>query len=150
MRTALAAAVLVATLAACGSSSSTAGSGATTTSAPVVSSPPSSGSVGLSPAHPRQLVPTHNAVDPKPLPFDPTKAVATDDAVLVRFEAGVAPCFVLDHYTVNETPTVVTITLYGGSQQGQEGAVCAMIALAYEVRVPLAAPLGTRELRSGA
>jgi hypothetical protein len=95
-------------------------------------------------------VPTHNAADVHPLQFDPTKAVASANGVLVRFYAGIAPCFVLDHYTVAETSATVTITLYAGSDQSKPNMVCAQIAVQYEVDVPLKAPLGTRRVIDGA
>jgi hypothetical protein len=86
----------------------------------------------------------------RPLHFDPTKAVASSTGVLIRFQAGIAPCFVLDHYTVAETTSTATVTLYAGSDKTKPGVVCAAIALEYQVDVPLQAPLGSRKVVDGA
>jgi len=103
-----------------------------------------------SPSGPKRIEPTHNGADVHPLRFDPTQATTSNDGVLIRFEAGIAPCFVLDHYTVAETPSTVTVTLFAGSDKAKPTTVCAAIALQYEVDVPLQAPLGTRKLVDGA
>jgi hypothetical protein len=102
------------------------------------------------PSGAQRIEPTHNGADVHPLHFDPTKATASGNGVLIRFAAGIAPCFVLDHYTVAETATTVTVTLYAGSDKANPQTVCAAIAVQYEVDVPLQAPLGTRKLIDGA
>jgi hypothetical protein len=76
-------------------------------------------------------------------------AVPSAKGVLVRFSGGIAPCFVLDRYTVAETASTVTVTLYAGSDKTKPGTVCAAIAVEYEVDVPLGAPLGGRNLIDG-
>ncbi|MGQ0826498.1 MAG: hypothetical protein ACT4OX_15955 [Actinomycetota bacterium] len=85
-----------------------------------------------------------------PVSFDPAAAEARDGSVVVRFYGGVDPCFVLDRYEVTETDESVTIALHAGSDPAQPDSVCIELAQLYEVEVPLAAPLGTRELRSAA
>jgi hypothetical protein len=120
----------------------------TTTSTPVVTS--SGPMVPGSPSGPKQIEPTHNGADVHPVRFDPTMAVPSAKGVLVRFYGGIAPCFVLDHYTVAETASTVTVTLYAGSDKTKPGTVCSALALEYEVDVSLQAPLGGRKLADGA
>jgi hypothetical protein len=88
--------------------------------------------------------PTRDAADVRPMTFDVSDVEAVDGGVLVRFWGGIAPCFVLDHYTVDETPQQVTVALFAGHERGSEDVACAEIARRYEVKVPLDAPLGTR------
>ena len=99
---------------------------------------------------PKPIEPTHNGADVHPLRFDPAQAVASENGVLVSFYGGIAPCFVLDHYTVAETASTVTITLYAGSDKTKPGVVCAAIAVEYHLDIPLQSPLGTRKVIDGA
>jgi hypothetical protein len=111
-----------------------------------VSSPPLDPGASVPPSHPQLVVPTNDAVDVQPLSFD-TKAVkAVTGGVLVRFWGGVAPCFVLDRFTVSETPETVTIGLFAGHAQRNDNVACIELALRYEVKVPLDAPLGNRRV----
>lgn len=91
-----------------------------------------------------RVEPDPSAVDARPVPFDPATAVASDVGVVVQFESGVAPCYVLQRVEVTETPDTVEIGLFVGTQAGAEDAVCIEIAQLYEVEVPLDAPLGDR------
>ena len=140
-------------LAACGGSDHDVRAGApsppttTATTSPVVSSPPLTRRQPGTPGDRAQrVVPTNDAVDVHPLTFDVRDVRATTGGALVRFWGGVAPCFVLDHYTVGETPARVTIGLFAGRARRNEQVACIELALRYEVKVPLAAPLGARDV----
>jgi hypothetical protein len=135
-------------VAGCGGSSDDVKAGAplTTTTSPVVSSPPLP--PGPQPSAPgrgvQRVEPTNDAVDVQPLTFDVHDVDATSGGVLVRFWGGVAPCFVLDHYAVTQTGLRVTIGLFAGHAPRNDKVACIELALRYEVKVPLDAPLGTR------
>jgi hypothetical protein len=88
--------------------------------------------------------PARDAADVRPTTFDVTAVKAVDGGVLVPFWGGIAPCFVLDRYTVDETPQQVRIALFAGREPGRDDVACAELARQYEVKVPLDAPLGTR------
>jgi hypothetical protein len=140
-------------LAACGSSNDkvSLGSPTTTTSTTTppdasVSSPPLNPGGKVPPSHPQRVVPTNNAADVRPLSFEAAGVTAVTGGVLVRFWGGIAPCFVLDHYTVHETAQAVTIGLFAGRAPRNDNVACIEIALRYEVKVPLDAPLGTRKV----
>jgi hypothetical protein len=100
----------------------------------------------------QRVEPHPGTANMRPQTFDTTEQPpkATDGGVLVRFYGGVAPCFLFDHYEVEETSDSVTITLYAGSDPAQPDAVCIEIAALYEVLVPLDAPLGNRQVIDGA
>jgi hypothetical protein len=115
------------------------------TTSPVVSSPVQSGPPSDT-GRPQLIVPSNDAVDVHPMRFDVHEVRAVAGGVLVRFWAGIAPCFALDHYAVTETPERVTIGLFAGRARGNQKTACAAIALRYEVKVPLHAPLGAREV----
>src|SRR5689334_6768872 len=122
MRRAALAALFLAVLAACGSSSASLKNAPTSTEAATSTSlahlpPPSSGV--------RRIQPTPGALDVHPVTFDPSRATARDDAVLVHFSGGIAPCFVVDHYAVTETASTVTITVYAGRDAKKRDTVCA-------------------------
>jgi len=51
--------------------------------------------------------------------FDVAQVKAVAGGVLVRFWNGIAPCFVIDHYTVDETAATVTVGLFAGPRQRQ-------------------------------
>jgi hypothetical protein len=113
----------------------------------VVSSPPISPGDTSPPGDGAQRVqPSKNAAGVNPMAFDPSEAKAVDGAVLVRFSGGVAPCFVLDRFEVDETATEVRVALFAGHERGKEDVACIELAVKYEVKVPLDAPLGTRRL----
>lgn len=86
----------------------------------------------------------------RPQAFDTATPVGDGTRLEVRFWGGVAPCFVLDHVKVDETPEAVTVTLFAGSDPTQPDVVCIEIALLMAVRVPLAAPLAGRPVHDGA
>jgi hypothetical protein len=88
--------------------------------------------------------PSRDAADVRPMTFDVGAVKPVAGGVLVPFWGGIAPCFVLDHYTVHETPQQVEIGLFAGRERGSEDVACAELARRYEVEVPLDAPLGTR------
>jgi hypothetical protein len=156
MRRLLVLALVVVAVAACGGdddvSVGSPGVGDGTTATTVdpdtpVSSPPQTGDV---PADgPERVEPLSGAVNVNPVSFDPAEAEATDGGVLVRFWGGVAPCFVLSHYDVDETADSITVSLFGGSHPSEPDAVCIELAQQYEVLVLLDAPLGDRVLVDG-
>lgn len=106
----------------------------------------------VEPGGAERVEPDPGAVNVHPVSFDPAEAQPVDEngpGVLVRFWGGIAPCFVLQRYDVEESAEEVVVTLYAGSDPAQPDAVCIEIALQYEVLVPLAAPLGDRVLVDG-
>jgi hypothetical protein len=116
-----------------------------------VSSPPNSDGGQAQPSGAQRVEPQPGMDNVRSQVFDTMNPpTAVDGGVLVRFYGGVAPCFVLDHYDVEETATDVTITLYGGSDPSSPDVACDEIAVLYEVMVPLAAPLGDRAVVEGA
>lgn len=151
--------LLLVALAACGTdygdneSSSEPEPETTTTLAPdtPVTSPPVDPDTPVEPGGAEPIEPTGNAADVYPISFDPAEAEAepVDGGVLVRFYGGVAPCYVLDRYEVEETPETVTVTLYGGRDPDAGDVACIELAMQYEVIVPLDEPLGERELIDG-
>lgn len=71
--------------------------------------------------------------------------VVIDDTTLeIRFYNGVEPCYGVDHVTVDETPTAVTVEVGVGSNPDAGGVACIEIAELQGVRVSLTAPLGDR------
>jgi hypothetical protein len=119
----------------------------TTTTAPpdsAVSSPAQTLPADKSGGGALLVKPTRNAADVRPMTFDVAAVKAVDGGVLVPFWGGIEPCFVLDHYTVEETTIEVEIALFAGRERGSEDVACAEIARRYQVKVPLDAPLGTR------
>jgi hypothetical protein len=126
-----------------GSSSTT-----STTVAPggTVSSPPIGRNPIASNGGPQRIVPTKDAAGVRPMTFDVAQVKAVAGGVLVRFWNGIAPCFVIDHYTVDETAQTVTVGLFAGHAKGSDNVACAELALRYELKVPLDAPLGNRKI----
>jgi hypothetical protein len=129
-----------------GGSSSTPSTAATTLPPDAsVSSPPQTLPVAKTPyGGAQRVVPVQDAAGVNPLSFDTSKVKEVDGGLLVRFWGGVAPCFVLDHFDVTETPGAVTIALFAGHENGKDDVACIEIAALYEVKVPLDAPLGNR------
>jgi hypothetical protein len=125
-----------------GSSSTT-----STTLAPggVVSSPPIRNPITTK-GGPQRIVPTNDAAGVRPMTFDVAQVKAVAGGVLVRFWNGIAPCFVIDRYTVDETAESVTVGLFAGHAKGSDNVACAELALRYELKVPLDAPLGNRKI----
>ncbi len=124
----------------------------TTTLAPdtPVSSPPIDPSAPVEPGSAEPIEPVGNAVNVHPIAIDGESGyLGTATGVSVRFYGGVAPCFVLDRYDVEETPETVTITLYGGADPDAGDTACIELAKLYSVDVPLYAPLGERALVDG-
>jgi hypothetical protein len=109
-----------------------------------VTSPPIDPGVTSPPGRPQRVEPTNDAENVRPMNFEVGEVKAAPGGVLVRFWGGIAPCFVLDHYTVTETAETVTIGLFAGNEPTDEDVACIEIALRYEVKVPLDAPLGAR------
>lgn len=70
-----------------------------------------------------------------------------DDAVSVHFTSGTPECFGA-HATVTETADSVTVDLSTGTRADAVDRACIMIALFATLDVPLAAPLGDREVLS--
>ncbi|MDZ4826270.1 MAG: hypothetical protein SGJ13_07365 [Actinomycetota bacterium] len=143
----------VALLAGCGSDDDVETTGPpepTTTLGPdtAVSSPPVDPGAPAEPGGAERVEPVGNAVNVNPVSFDPSEAEAVDGGVLIRFWGGVAPCFVLDRYEVEESE-VVTVNLYAGSDPSDPDGVCIELAKQYEVLVPLQSPLANRVVADG-
>jgi len=85
-----------------------------------------------------------------PIRFDTVSPRPDGLTLAVDFTGGVAPCFVLDHVDVDETPDAVTITLYAGQVPSPEPVACIEIAAFYETLVTLDAQLGGRPVVDGA
>jgi hypothetical protein len=139
-------------LAACGSDdpdvqAGAPGPDATTTAVDpddAVSSPPIDPGVTSPPGRPQRVEPTGDAENVRPMSFDVGDVKPDGNSLLVRFWGGVAPCFVLDRVSVAETANAVTVGLFAGNEPTDEDVACIELALHYEVRVPLDAPLGSR------
>lgn len=144
--------VLVATLAACGDDDDTAQRPSTTTTTggdPAVTSPPP---LDDPDGGPDRVEPQPGTVDPTPIPLESVEPDPTDDTrLVVQYFAGVAPCSVLDRVEVDETDTIVTVTVYVGTDPAAgRDVVCIEIAKRYETVARLDAPLGDREVVDGA
>jgi hypothetical protein len=110
-----------------------------------VSSPPlDPGSTVPSFSRGERVTPMRGAVDVHPLSFVTDEVQAVDGGVVVPFWGGVAPCFVLARYEVDESAQAVTVALFAGHAPTKVDVACIELAKRYEVRIPLDAPLGNR------
>lgn len=67
------------------------------------------------------------------------------DTLLVRFWAGVEPCFGA-RVEVTEAPDLIEVHLITGLPPGAEFTTCIALAVAYEIEVQLSAPVGDRDI----
>ena len=88
-------------------------------------------------------------VDPHPMRVESWSRAAADNAINVNFTSGTDTCYGV-HATVAETGQTVTVDLKGGTRPEAVDRACIMIALFGTLEVPLAAPLGDRQLLSAA
>ena len=88
-------------------------------------------------------------VDPHPMEAESWSRVAGDQAVAVHFTTGTPECFGV-HATVAETAEDVTVDLRGGTLPEAVGRACIMIAESGTLEVPLANPLGARQVLGAA
>lgn len=86
-------------------------------------------------------------VDAHPMPADSFSRVRGDDAVAVHFTTGTPECYGV-HATVTETAETVSVELLSGTLPEAAGRACIMIAVSGTVEVPLAGPLGDRQVLS--
>jgi hypothetical protein len=141
--------VVVLVVAACASAC---GSGPSAKRRPPASRPTSTTSttVVVTPDGARRVEPRPGMADVHAIRFDGATPSADGRTLVVRFTGGVAPCFVLDHVTLDETATRVTVTLFAGREPTPEPVACIAIAALYETDVHLAAPLDGRAVDDGA
>lgn len=81
------------------------------------------------------------------MPADSFSRVSGDDAVAVHFTTGTPECYGV-HATVTETAETVSVELLSGTRPEAVGRACIMIAVSGTVAVPLAGPLGDRQVLS--
>lgn len=86
-------------------------------------------------------------MDAHPMPADSFSRVPGDDAVAVHFTTGTPECYGV-HATVAETAETVSVELLSGALPEAAGRACIMIAVSGTVEVPLAGPLGDRQVLS--
>jgi hypothetical protein len=86
-------------------------------------------------------------VDAHPMPAESWSRAGTDRAVVVHFTTGTPECFDV-RATVTETADSVAVELRGGTLPEAVGRACIMIAVSGALEVPLAGPLGDRQVRS--
>jgi hypothetical protein len=78
------------------------------------------------------------------------RAMLNDDGtVTILFTSGVEPCSVLDHVTVDEGATTVTVTLYEGHDPDAGDVACIEIAVLKSVTITLDHPLDGRDIVDG-
>ena len=92
---------------------------------------------------------TPSIVDPHPMPVESWSRLAGDRAVAVNFTTGTPACNGV-HATAQETADTVTVALTGGSLPSAAGRMCIMLAVTGTLVVPLAGPLGNRQVFSAA
>ncbi|MFF0815953.1 hypothetical protein ACFYVR_12500 [Rhodococcus sp. NPDC003318] len=150
MRTLVAAALLVLALTGCSESDSSDAAPspsppAVTRQTPTVAAPTS---VAM-PDDSSELTAAEGLVDTHPITFESyTVTGDAGDRVAVHFDAGVPECFGAEA-TVTETDASVTIALRTGTLPAAVGKACTMQIVPATLEVPLAAPLGDRQVVSG-
>ena len=101
------------------------------------------------PSTAQPVEPTPGMAGVRARPFD--RAMLNDDGtVTILFTSGVEPCAVLDHVTVDEGDTAVTITLYEGHDPDAGDVACIEIAVLKSVTITLDPPLDGRSIVDGA
>lgn len=139
--------VLAAT--ACGD---TGGTGAAPTASPEPAATSTTGNPPSTPTEDPAADPGHLfAADPSivgahPIPFTSWTRVG-EDRIAVHFETGVPECYGVDA-AVTETESTVTVELRGGTRADATDKMCVMMAVFGTLEVQLAAPLGSRQVRS--
>jgi len=108
--------------------------------------PPGSG--GLVPARPKIVTPSPGLVDVRPTAF--SKAIPSGDGMMLTVVFWGSPCLGIDHVSVKEATSTVTVTLYQGTLPSTVGSACPDIAMLEAVVVHLSSPLGNRTVVDGA
>lgn len=98
--------------------------------------------------HPKIVSPQPGLADVRPIVW--TRATPSSDGTLLTVDFWGSPCLTIDHVSVNETSSTVTITLYQGTLPSMIGSACPEIALLEGVRVQLSSPLAARTVVDGA
>jgi hypothetical protein len=83
----------------------------------------------------------------RPLTFDTWSRSPDGNDVIVHFTSGTPQCHGV-HATVHETDDAVEIALRGGTPPEAVGKACILIAVQGSLQVPLANPLGDRQVRT--
>ncbi|MGW4482126.1 hypothetical protein [Rhodococcus triatomae] len=144
MRILVPAALLALTLTGCSENDSSAPA-STTTSPPTVASPSSVAMHDDS----AEITAEQGLVDTHPITFESyTVTGAAGDRVAVHFDSGAPECFGADA-AVTETDASVTIALRTGTLPAAVGKACTMQIVPATLEVPLAAPLGDRQVVAG-
>ena len=95
--------------------------------------------------------PSPGTNSPKPVAWDNAIVAADDRTLTVSYEAGAAPCFVLDRVEKDYGEGFVTVTLYAGTDPTAGPVLsCLSIGILSHTLVELSEPLGGRELLDGA
>lgn len=152
MRTLVAAALLALALTGCSENDSSAPAAApapttpaTATQSPTVAAP---SSVAM-PDGSTPVTAEPDLVDAHPITFESyTVTGDAGDRIAVHFDSGAPECFGADA-TVTETDAAVTIALRTGTVPAAVGKACTMQIVPATLEVPLAAPLGDRQVVSG-
>jgi len=108
--------------------------------------PPGSSTPG--PARPKIVTPSPGLADVRPISW--TRAIPSGDGTVLTVRFWGSPCLSIDHVSLQETPSTVTVTLYQGTLPSMVGSACPEIAVLEAVQVRLASPLGDRTVVDGA
>jgi len=135
--------VLLAALTSCAQAAApgSGGGGATSTHVPAGSGP-------ITPAPPKIVTPRSGLVHLHAIPW--RGAVPSTDGTELTVSFWGSPCFGIDHATVDEAPSTVTVTLYQGMIPSMVNSPCPQIVLLEAVRVSLSTPLNGRKVVDGA
>jgi hypothetical protein len=86
-------------------------------------------------------------VDPHPMPFESWSRVGDGDVLALHFWTGTPECYGVNA-TVHETAEDITVELRGGTRPDARDRACIAIALSGTLEVPLASPVGERQVLS--
>lgn len=95
---------------------------------------------GWMPLQPRNDLTSEQSTNPEEIVVGPD-----GDTLLVRFWSGVEPCFGA-RVEVTEAADLIEVHLITGLPPGAEVTTCIAMAVAYEIEVPLRAPVGDRQI----
>jgi hypothetical protein len=87
-------------------------------------------------------------LDPHSMPVESWSRVgAAGDVLALHFWTGTPECYGVDA-SVHETPETITVELRGGTRPDAMGRACIAIAVSGTLEVPLASPIGDRQVLS--
>jgi hypothetical protein len=86
-------------------------------------------------------------VDPQPMPVESWSRVGAGDVLALHFWTGTPECYGVSA-TVQETAEAITVELRGGTRPDAVGRACLAIAVSGTLEVPLAGPIGDRQVLS--